>query len=96
MRHQGAEQLVVALKPRGAKGLRHPGQKSCQLREQEEHGRMTKPFDIPKALIWKAFQCVKANGGAAVRIQPVDATHFYGALEVKPLGGLFLSSVVSI
>jgi hypothetical protein len=23
------------------------------------------------------------------RIQPVDATHFYGALEVKPLGGLF-------
>ncbi|WP_218673509.1 group II intron reverse transcriptase/maturase [Chromobacterium haemolyticum] len=31
---------------------------------------MTKPFDIPKALIWKAliwkaFQCVKANGGAA-------------------------------
>ena len=26
---------------------------------------MTKPFDIPKALIWEAFQCVKANGGAA-------------------------------
>lgn len=26
---------------------------------------MTKPFDIPKALIWKAFQCVKGNGGAA-------------------------------
>lgn len=26
---------------------------------------MTKPFDIPKALIWKAYQCVKANGGAA-------------------------------
>ncbi|WP_342310576.1 hypothetical protein [Burkholderia pyrrocinia] len=26
---------------------------------------MTRPFDIPKALIWKAFQCVKANGGAA-------------------------------
>ena len=25
---------------------------------------MTKPFDIPKALVWKAFQCVKANGGA--------------------------------
>jgi hypothetical protein len=23
------------------------------------------------------------------RIQPVDATHFYGALAVKPLGGLF-------
>lgn len=26
---------------------------------------MTKPFDIPQALIWKAFQCVKANGGGA-------------------------------
>lgn len=26
---------------------------------------MTKSFDIPKALIWEAFQCVKANGGAA-------------------------------
>ena len=26
---------------------------------------MTKPYDIPKALIWKAFQRVKANGGAA-------------------------------
>lgn len=24
-----------------------------------------KPYDIPKALIWEAFQCVKANGGAA-------------------------------
>lgn len=26
---------------------------------------MTKPYDIPKALIWEAFKCVKANGGAA-------------------------------
>jgi hypothetical protein len=26
---------------------------------------MTKPFDIPKALLWEAFKCVKANGGAA-------------------------------
>ncbi len=26
---------------------------------------MTKSFDIPKALVWKAFQRVKANGGAA-------------------------------
>ncbi|WP_437883886.1 group II intron reverse transcriptase/maturase [Pseudomonas sp. LRF_L74] len=26
---------------------------------------MTKPFDIPKVLIWEAFKCVKANGGAA-------------------------------
>ena len=26
---------------------------------------MTKPFAIPKALVWKAFQRVKANGGSA-------------------------------
>jgi RNA-directed DNA polymerase len=36
-----------------------------QLREQEERVRMTKPFDIPKALVWNGFQRVKANGGAA-------------------------------
>lgn len=26
---------------------------------------MTKPFDIPKALVWEAFKRVKANGGSA-------------------------------
>ncbi len=26
---------------------------------------MTKPFDIPKALVWKAFQRVRSNGGSA-------------------------------
>ena len=26
---------------------------------------MPKPFDIPKSLIWEAYQHVKANGGAA-------------------------------
>jgi len=26
---------------------------------------MTKPFNIPKALVWEAFKRVKANGGAA-------------------------------
>ena len=26
---------------------------------------MTKPFEIPKMLVWKAFQRVKANGGSA-------------------------------
>jgi RNA-directed DNA polymerase len=36
-----------------------------QLREQEERGCMTKPFEISKALVWKAFQRVKANGGSA-------------------------------
>jgi hypothetical protein len=28
------------------------------------------------------------NDRFSLPIQPVDATHFYGALEVKPLGGL--------
>jgi RNA-directed DNA polymerase len=26
---------------------------------------MTKPFNIPKALVWEAFKRVKSNGGAA-------------------------------
>jgi Retron-type reverse transcriptase len=26
---------------------------------------MTKPYDIPKALVWEAYQCVKAKGGSA-------------------------------
>lgn len=26
---------------------------------------MTKPFDIPKALVWEAYQRVKTNGGSA-------------------------------
>lgn len=36
-----------------------------QLRKQEEPARMTKPFEIPKRLVWEAYQCVKANGGSA-------------------------------
>jgi RNA-directed DNA polymerase len=36
-----------------------------QLRKQEERGFMTKPFEIPKMLVWNAFQRVKANGGSA-------------------------------
>jgi RNA-directed DNA polymerase len=38
---------------------------TCQLREQEEPVRMTKPFEIPKALVWEAYHRVKANGGAS-------------------------------
>jgi RNA-directed DNA polymerase len=37
----------------------------CQLREQEEHVHMTKPFEIPKKLVWEAYQRVKSNGGSA-------------------------------
>jgi RNA-directed DNA polymerase len=36
-----------------------------QLREQEEPAFMTRPFSIPKRLVWEAFQQVKANGGAS-------------------------------
>lgn len=36
-----------------------------QLRKQEEPERMTKPFTIPKTLVWEAYQRVKANGGAS-------------------------------
>ena len=36
-----------------------------QLRKQEERDQLTKPFEISKQLVWKAFQQVKANGGCA-------------------------------
>jgi RNA-directed DNA polymerase len=36
-----------------------------QLGNQEEPLDMTKPFDIPKALVWEAYKCVKANRGGA-------------------------------
>jgi len=36
-----------------------------QLREQEEPAPMTRPYAIPKRLVWEAFQRVKANGGAS-------------------------------
>jgi RNA-directed DNA polymerase len=35
-----------------------------QLRKQEEPGRMTKSFEVPKALVWEAYQRVKTNGGS--------------------------------
>jgi len=38
---------------------------SRQLRKQEERDLMTKPFAVPKALVWEAFKRVKANGGSA-------------------------------
>lgn len=36
-----------------------------QLGDQEEPVDMTKPFDIPKAIVWEAYKRVKANRGAA-------------------------------
>lgn len=36
-----------------------------QLHEQDEPAGMTKPFEIPKTLVWEAFKRVKANGGSA-------------------------------
>ena len=33
--------------------------------KEDEIVEKTKPFDIPKELVWKAFQLVKANKGSA-------------------------------
>ena len=36
-----------------------------QLRKQEELVDMTKPYSIPKILVWEAYQSVKENGGGS-------------------------------
>ncbi len=49
-------------------GAKEPGcssQRVCQLREKDERMTETKPFVISKALVWGAYQRVKANKGAA-------------------------------
>jgi len=38
---------------------------SGQLRLQEELVSAPKPFEIPKMMVWEAYERVKANGGAA-------------------------------
>jgi hypothetical protein len=38
---------------------------NIQLEIEDEILDKTKPFDIPKALVWKAFKLVKANKGSA-------------------------------
>lgn len=49
----------------GAKGLHHSVKQEYQLRKQEEYFVMTKPYEISRKLVWKAYQQVKANRGAA-------------------------------
>ena len=61
---------------------------------------MTKPFAIPKQLVWEAFQRVKANGGAGgvdeesiedvreeARRQPVQALESHGIRQLLPAAG---------
>jgi hypothetical protein len=49
----------------GAKRSRHPVMRTGQLQEQEDLVGMTKSYEIPKKLVWDAFQRVKATGGVA-------------------------------
>ena len=43
---------------------------------------MTKPYDIPKARVWEAYQCVKANGGSA-GIDSESLEHFESNLSAN-------------
>ena len=67
-RGTGAEQPVVAEKPRkrdGAKGLRHSARSAGQPREREEPAFQAKPFCISKRVVWEAYKRVRARRGAA-------------------------------
>ena len=67
MRGAGTDGLVVAMKPGnagGAKGPDTPAEDVGQPRGEEPVSE-AKPYDIPKQLVWEAYQRVKANRGAA-------------------------------
>src|ERR1019366_839442 len=59
------ERLRVRFPRPTRQGRRHPGPRRGQPREWEEPRMKPKSFDIPKALVWEAYEHVKANGGAA-------------------------------
>ena len=67
MRGEGADGPVVAMKPGNAGGAKGPaGPAEVAVNPQgEEPMPEAKPYDIPKQLVWDAFQRVKANRGAA-------------------------------
>ena len=45
--------------------MHHSVMQWYQLRKQEEYFSMTKPYEISRHLVWKAYQQVKANKGVA-------------------------------
>ena len=61
------EFTVMVKEPRKRRGWPSScsGRNVCQLRKKDEHMTETKPFVISKALIWEAYQRVKANKGVA-------------------------------
>ena len=67
MRGTGADGSVRAKKPGNAGGAKGPDSLAENLANQkwEEPVSEAKPYDIPKQLVWKAYQRVKANRGAA-------------------------------
>ena len=67
MRGAGADGFVVPSKPGNAGGGRDPTLRPRRPANQrwEEPVSEAKPFDIPKQLVWDAYQRVKANRGAA-------------------------------
>ncbi len=67
MRGAGTDGFVVAKKPGNAGGAKGPDTLAEGARQSrgEEPVSEAKPYDIPKQLVWEAYQRVKANRGAA-------------------------------
>jgi hypothetical protein len=67
MRREGTDGRVVAKNPGNAGGAKGPDPLADSVGQpsREEPTTKAKPFEIPKRLVAKAYQRVKANRGAA-------------------------------
>ena len=67
MRGEGVDGLVVARKPGNAGGAKGPDDLADGEGQPARGGALpeAKPYQIPKQLVWEAYQQVKANCGAA-------------------------------
>ena len=67
MRGAGTDGLVVAMKPGNAGGAKEPDTLAPGRGQPVMGGTASrgKAYEIPKQLVWEAYQRVKANRGAA-------------------------------
>ena len=67
MRDEGADGLVVVMKPANPGGAKRPDDSAAETGQPAMGGAgvQGKPYNIPKQLVWRAYRQVKANHGAA-------------------------------